>query len=524
VSTTSPPRADVAIVGFGPTGATLANALGQFGLAVIVFDRELDIVNLPRAVHFDGEVMRIFQSLGLARAIEPFVRASRGMQYFNAAGQLLVQRQAATTPGRHGWLNNYLFHQPALERTLRHGVARFARVDVRLGHEVTAIEQDAGGAIVHTRDGAGATDAWPVRYVVGCDGGRSLVRATIGTEQEDLGLHQPWLVVDIVLERPVPTLPEMTVQYCDTARPTTYVNATGNRRRWEIMLMPGDDPARMTEPATVWKLLERWVTPADATLERGAVYTFHSLIAREWRDRRLLIAGDAAHQTPPFLGQGMCAGIRDAANLAWKLALVAGGRAPDTLLDSYGPEQAAHVRQFIELAVRLGNIIQTTDPTIAAQRDRQFLEGGTMELVNLSPPLGAGVHDGSAPAGEIAPQFRADDGAWSDDAIGCKFGLLVTPSTRDAIDSATRAALARLDVALFDAPSRARDAWLAEHGLAAVLQRPDRYVFGVARDAHALAALLARLEARLATHPDRPPAKAVPAGGDHESFIAETDF
>ena len=484
-------RLDVAIIGFGPTGATLANALGLVGLDVAVIERETDLLPLPRAVHFDGEVMRIFQGLGLSGAIEHMVRPSGGMRYVGTDGTILVERKAATTPGIHGWLDNYLFHQPDLERTLRAGVAMFPRVQTMLGQDVTAIEQDSREVRLTVVDAHGAARTLQARYVIGCDGARSLARDAIGSEHDDLGLHQPWLVVDVRLRRAV-NLPEATTQYCDPSRPTTYVHGTGLRRRWEIMLMPGDTVERMQQPDRVWELLAPWLTPADAELERSAVYTFHSLIAKRWRDRRVLIAGDAAHQTPPFLGQGMCAGIRDAANLAWKLERVLDGRAPQTLLDTYQSERAPHVKHFIDLAVRLGDIIQTTDPAVAAERDRRFAAGGTQTMVNLSPQLGPGFHEGSAPAGETFPQVHLADGTWSDDRIGHHFAL-IAPGFSDPCPAELR---------VINESSPAIEAWLKAHHAIAVVVRPDRYVYAIAQTHGDIAGLIQRTtEAPHESHP-----------------------
>jgi 3-(3-hydroxy-phenyl)propionate hydroxylase len=441
---------DVAIVGFGPTGATLANLLGLCGARVAVFEREAGLNPLPRAVHFDGEVMRVFETCGLASALLPRIRPSGGMRHVNTAGTIMIERRPATATGPHGWANNYLFHHPHLEEALRAGARRFPGVAVFQPEEVCSLSQHEDRVALRT--GRRTIHA---RYAVGCDGARSIVRQAMGSDHHDLGLHQPWLVVDVLLEREV-ALPEQTVQYCNPARPITFVKVGGRRRRWEIMLMPGDDPATMTEPATVWRLLAPWLAPGDATLERGAVYTFHSLVARRWRDRRLFIAGDSAHQTPPFLGQGMCSGIRDAANLAWKLAE---GR----FLDTYQSEREPHVRVFIDEALRLGNIIQTTDPSVAAARDRRFAESGKEEMVNLSPALGPGVHSD----GRIHPQPVLPDGRRLDDAIGGYRFAVLSP----------------------EAPALPEGfAWIP-HPHRTVL-RPDRYVYGTARNARELEGLL----------------------------------
>jgi len=478
---------DVAIVGYGPTGATLANLLGARGIATVVLEREPDLLPLPRAVHFDGEVMRVFETAGLAARLEPRIRPSAGMRYVNTAGQIMLERPPAVGAGPHGWMNNYLFHQPDLEHALRDGAERHAAVKVLLSHEVRSLSQDRDGVTVEAvRLADGEPVAVRALHVVGCCGARSIVRQAIGASHVDLGLHQPWLVVDVVLERDV-ALPVQTVQYCDPARPVTFVNVTGRRRRWEIMLMPGDAPDDMMREATIWRLLAPWIAPGDARIERGALYTFHSLIATRWRDRRLLIAGDAAHQTPPFLGQGMCAGVRDAANLAWKLERVVKRRAPDSLLDTYQPEREAHVRVFIDTAVRLGNIIQTTDPEVAAARDRGFLATGKEEIVNLSPALGPGAHAGSAPAGEIFPQPTLADGRRLDAAIGgYRFAVV---ANRALLHPALARACEASDIAVVAADGEAAER-LARCGAQAVLLRPDRYIYGLASDGPGLQALV----------------------------------
>jgi 3-(3-hydroxy-phenyl)propionate hydroxylase len=445
---------DVAILGYGPVGALLANLLGQAGLRVAVYERDTAIHPLPRAVHFDGEVMRIFQAAGLAEHIALATRpSSQGMHFVNAEGQTLIVRRGIDGPGPQGWPNNWYFHQPFLEQVLREGVGRYPEVEVHLGREIADVSE---------------IDA---RYIVGCDGARSLVRRAIGGRQRDLGLHQPWLVVDLLCDpssHRVKALPDYTIQLCDPARPMTIVNVGGARRRWEIMLMPGDDPARLTQPEVLWPMLARWLRPEDAHLERLAIYTFHSLIQEGWRKGNLLLAGDACHQTPPFLGQGMCAGIRDAANLAWKLAAVLRGEAPDSLLDTYESERRPHVEAFIELAVRLGAVLQETDPARAAERDARFAAG--VEMFDFpQPQLGPGARsDAPPPVGTIFPQPRLSGGRLMDEAIGRRFA--VVGEVELLKEHHPRA------VAL---PGVGAD-WLAQHGLKAALLRPDRYIAAVA--------------------------------------------
>ncbi|WP_119419895.1 bifunctional 3-(3-hydroxy-phenyl)propionate/3-hydroxycinnamic acid hydroxylase MhpA [Desertibaculum subflavum] len=464
---------DVAIVGLGPVGALLANLLGQAGLQVIALERDTGIHPLPRAVHFDGEVMRIFQSAGLADRIAAAARpSSKGMHFLSPDGRTLMIRRGREGPGPQGWVSNWYFHQPLLEQVLRDGLGRFPNVQCRLGTEVVALDETKDHVTLHLQPDAGPVQA---HYVVGCDGARSLVRRAIGSRQQDLGLHQPWLVVDLLVDqnsKRARELPDFTIQLCDPMRPMTVVYVGGDRHRWEIMLMPGDDPARMTEPEIFWPMLARWLGPEDAVIERSAVYTFHSVIAEGWRRDRLLLAGDSCHQTPPFLGQGMCAGMRDAANLAWKLDLICRGLADDALLDTYESERRPHVQTFIDLAVKLGAVIQATDPEAARERDRRFASGAPEMFDYPQPALGPGAHRD----GRLFPQPRLADGRLLDEAVGNRFAVLGRASSPPGM------------VAI-EKPGPEISAWLTARDAIAVVLRPDRYIFGVARDQEALAKL-----------------------------------
>lgn len=499
----SPPIAhecDVAIVGLGPVGAALANLLGSAGVSVIALERDAEVYPLPRAIHFDGEVMRVFETAGLREAVERISRPGlKGMYFNNAAGETLMIRAGTAARGPHGCANNHYFHQPELEAVLRQGLQRFAQVQLCTRHEVTAITDSEDAASLQVTDLATQRDhSVRARWVVGCDGARSLVRKTIGSPMYDLGLHQPWLVFDARLKADVPHLPDHTVQHCDPARPMTYCNVTGNRRRWEIMLMPGDDPQQLVQPDTMWRLVRRWITPEQADIERAVIYTFHSVVAQGWRRGHLLLAGDSAHQTPPFLGQGMCAGIRDAANLAWKLEAVLRGRAPHALLDTYESERSPHVHAFIDLAVRLGAIIQTTDPQAARERDARFKAGQPEIFQFPQPRLGAGLWQGDhAAVGRVFPQPLLDDGRRLDAVTGERFALMAEPALLASLSPALQAQASAADVLLLPARDAALADWLVQQGVRAVLLRPDRYVLGVANDTPALQALMKLLPAAL---------------------------
>ena len=360
---------DCIVVGYGPVGAVMAGLLGQAGVQTAVFEATTSVYHLPRAAHLDAEVMRVLRQLGVADEVLLACAPVKGMHFINADGDALLRFDAA--PGQ-GWM----FYQPDLERALRNGVAREVNVDVHLAHEVVDFTQHDDHVAVTVRDMSDSTTrVVRARYLIGADGARSIVRKQTGVRVEDLCFDQPWIVVDTLLRRDV-QLPELVQQICDPARPTTCIPMSGLRRRWEFMLLPGEDATDMEKPERIAALLAPWVEPDDVEIVRAVVYTFHAVLAHPWRERRVFLAGDAAHQMPPFLGQGMCSGVRDAHNLAWKLALVLRGLASDELLDTYELERSPHVRSIIETAVALGGLLQTTDPNVAAKRDAMMLAPG----------------------------------------------------------------------------------------------------------------------------------------------------
>jgi 3-(3-hydroxy-phenyl)propionate hydroxylase len=485
---------DVAIIGCGPVGAMLANLLGLQGIATLVLEREPAIYNLPRAVAFDDEIMRLFQTVDLAEAMQKLVHVSPGMKFVDDAGRLLLDWSRPTEVGPQAWHASYRFHQPELERVLRDGLARFASVSVRLRTEAFALEQEPDGVLVRYEDLAtGGLASCRARYVVGCDGARSLVRRLIGVPMEDLGFHERWLVIDAILKRPRPDLGEYSVQHCSKQRPATYVRGTGDRRRWEIAALPSEDGATITQPDRAFELLKPWVGPEDVDLERAALYIFHSAVASLWRRGRLLIAGDSAHLTPPFLGQGMCAGMRDASNLAWKLGRVLQGRNDDSLLDTYETERAPHVREYIELAVRLGGLINTK--AMQEALPTSVLEGGEVaRMSSIKPRLGPGLAAGwNGLAGQIAPQPRLADGARLDDRVGYRFAALLQPHFATSLPAETLERLADRDVVVVADDTPEPQAWLQAADAPAVLVRPDRYVLGAVHSVQELNALAAAI-------------------------------
>jgi 3-(3-hydroxy-phenyl)propionate hydroxylase len=464
---------DVAIVGYGPVGATLANLLGVAGLSVAIIERHTGPYSLPRATHIDGEAMRVLQATGLAEEVATTLGVHPRMQFVNAAGRLLIDWTRPTHVGPNGWRDSNRFHQPQLEQILRRGVSRFPRHVVLAGCELNDIREEQDRVIVnYTRNADGTRGEVRARFVVGCDGANSRVRELLGSSIEVLAEPAQWLVVDVKLNEPVSTLSSGTVQICDPARPITSIECVGGRHRWEIKLMPGDDAATFAEPDSVWRQLKPWLTPQQAHIERSVVYTFRAALADRWRRGRILLAGDAAHQTPPFLGQGLCAGIRDAANLAWKLSWVLKGLASQSLLDSYQQEQGPHVRAFIHEALRIGKII-VTDSDAAARRDQELIEHPQV-LTSIRPSIGAGLHAGwPAPAGTYSQQPVLSDGRRMDDAAGMRFVVLGSSEILNGVSQATRETWRRADALILTDEGAA---YLTQLGYPCVIVRPDRYV------------------------------------------------
>ncbi|MGA2952978.1 MAG: bifunctional 3-(3-hydroxy-phenyl)propionate/3-hydroxycinnamic acid hydroxylase [Caulobacteraceae bacterium] len=479
---------DVLVVGLGPVGAALTALLAQHGVATLAIEKDQDIYPLPRAVHFDHEIMRLLQQLGIAEQVRRHSRELPAYEFKSGDGQLLM-RFDRTSESPSGWGPGYMFHQPSLERALREVLAAAPEAEVRLGWRLDSLSQDADGvtATVIKPEGAASLRA---RYLVGCDGAWSPVREAIGGSLFDYKFDEPWLVVDAKV-MPGCRMPEVNLQVCDPARPTTCVLSGLGRHRWEFMLLPGETPEAMTTEAAIHALIAPWEC-GPVEIERHAVYRFHGLVANQWRAGRVLLAGDAAHQTPPFAGQGMCSGLRDATNLAWKLDAVVRGHAGECLLDTYQVEREPHVRAMIELAIGMGRVVCTLDREAAAQRDAAMvaqMAAGVSSVPPLRAPTftGAAVLEGSPGAGELFPQPTFGSGVRRlrlDDALGDTAWLISRTVVEGATEGIVSVGLTQPELAPF---RPALETWLEARGAEAVIVRPDRYVFGTGEPASLLA-------------------------------------
>ncbi|MBW0011351.1 MAG: bifunctional 3-(3-hydroxy-phenyl)propionate/3-hydroxycinnamic acid hydroxylase [Pseudonocardiales bacterium] len=502
----------VVIVGAGPTGIAAATLLAQYGVESLVLERWESIYPQPRAVHLDDEIYRILARLGIADEFARISRLCRGLRLVDRSLRVLAEfgRQAR---GRHGYPEASMFDQPELESLLRANLGRHPIAIIRGNTEATGLAQDGAGLLrVECTDRVdGGHYCVLAHYVLGCDGANSMTRNSIGATMQDLRFQQRWLVADIATTTDLGQW-EGVQQVCDPHRAATYMRVSTTHHRWEFRLLPGETADDYRCIDRLHRLIAPWtrgIGVDQLEIMRVAEYTFRAQVADRWRDRQVFLLGDAAHLTPPFIGQGMGAGMRDAMNLAWKLAGVLRGDLPGSVLETYQAERKPHVRTMIRRAELMG--IAMTAGGEAGSLVRRVVAPRLQHLSGLrlpvwdfpteTPPLGRSDLAVRPPlrrtlAGRLCPNARLDEGRRFDDVAAGRFAVVTCTDP----SAAQRAQVGQQGGALVVTPPGSElDRWLRRGRSTAAIVRPDATVLRAGRDLSALCAALPASSAHRAT-------------------------
>ena len=462
---------DVTIVGLGPTGGTIANLFALNGFSVLILEREKNFYPLPRAVHFDDEIMRVFETIGITKDFLKYTIINKGTKFVNSKGKIILDWPRPRKVTINGWYPSYRFNQPDLERQLRKKLKKYKKVKIIQNSEVTKIKNYKDHVEVlfkNTKDKI--LYEIKSKYVVGCDGANSATRKEMKTKMDNLGFTQKWAVVDLILKKNKKNLPDRTIQYSNPKQPATYCRNVGKRRRWEFAIKNNQNENKILSETYIWNFLKPWLKKSEAYIERKAIYTFKSAISRKWRKGRIFIAGDAAHLMPPFMGQGMCAGIRDASNLAWKIVKCLKQRHSEKILDSYQSERFPNAKEYIETTMRMGefvNAIESTQITdnISSNQD------GTKSMQSIKPKLGPGLgKNKDINRGIIFPQLKMKNGKAFDDKFSKTPILIIIPELKN------KSKLSKFPTIITnEVPGLAN--LLKSYNSKAIIVRPDRFIF-----------------------------------------------
>ncbi len=469
---------DVAIIGCGPVGAALAIALRAQGLDVVIIEKEADIYHLPRAIGMDDEIQRGFQNLGLGDDIAAIVTPLQGAEFVDVDGKRIIGFDIPEgTVGRLGYPPMAMYYQPNLDTLLREtAVTRGA--DLRLSNEVVDVVDTGDGVRIDISDGGPIMARW----AVACDGASSATRKRLGIETIDQGFDQEWVVIDIEWFGDESEMRNGAQQICDPSRPGTFVPGFKWHRRWEFQSLPGETREELESDEMVWKLVAPWMSPDQGRIIRATTYRFHAVVAERMREGNIFLAGDSAHQMPPFLGQGLNSGLRDVFNLSWKMGMVARGQAADGLLDSYDEERRPHAATVVQYAADVGRLIDALSGK-GGDIDESAGYGGGREFPDLAGSL---INGSGALVGAQSTQVCGPDGEWGDTRLGAGFAVLVADPALDV--PAAWGEIGAITVAV--EPDE-----IVGHGCSIV--RPDRYVSAVADSQAELDSMTAALFAQM---------------------------
>jgi 3-(3-hydroxy-phenyl)propionate hydroxylase len=490
----------VVVIGAGPAGIAAATLLGQYGVETLVLDRHETVYPLPRAVHADDEVYRILSRLGIGDEFAAHSRPAHGLRLIDPQMRVLSEIPRSTKPSANGFAQMNMFDQPELEAMLRAKIKHYPQVTMHGNVEVTSVTQTRPGRVrVSFLDRVrGGEQSVQATYVLGCDGANSLTRPAIGAHMYGLPFTQDWLVIDVNTDADLKQW-EGCHQLCNPERGGTYMRVSETRYRWEFQLVDDETVADYQTLADVESLIRPWLgdTPIDALeLVRVTAYTFRAQVASRWRDHNVFLLGDAAHLTPPFVGQGLAAGLRDAMNLTWKLAGVLDGTLPESVLDTYEQERKLHAAAMILMAVSVGAAMTGGGRVGDLIRHTLFPRMQNLRL----PGTRVSAADGVAPglrsselviksrtpgglAGTLCPNPVLPDGRRFDEVVGNRFALITSSPLTDA----QRKEISSRGAAVVPAaPGSEFDRWLRKRRASAAIVRPDRAVMQAGRNIQAI--------------------------------------